>query len=47
MQSVKLLLSDLLLVAGAASVTYGAWLVYPPAGYIVGGAMGVYAGMRL
>lgn len=26
-------------VAGAALVAYGAWLIYEPAGFIVGGAM--------
>lgn len=28
---------DLLGIAGAASMAYGAWLVFPPAGFIVGG----------
>ncbi len=28
---------DLLYLIGAAAVTYGAHLVYPPAAYIVGG----------
>lgn len=26
-------------LTGAASVTYGAWLIYQPAGYIVGGLL--------
>ncbi len=26
-------------LAGAALISYGAWLVYAPAGYIVGGAL--------
>lgn len=26
-------------VAGAASVSYGAWLIYEPAGFIVGGSI--------
>jgi hypothetical protein len=30
---------DLAGVAGAACVAYGAWLVYHPAGFIVGGAL--------
>jgi hypothetical protein len=30
---------DLLLVAGAASVAYGAWLLHPAAGFVAGGAM--------
>lgn len=26
-------------LAGAASVSYGAWLIYEPAGFIVGGLL--------
>lgn len=28
---------DLLGIAGAALMAYGAWLIFPPAGFIVGG----------
>lgn len=30
---------DTLLLAGAGCVAYGAWLIYPPAGFIVGGLL--------
>lgn len=30
---------DSLLLAGAGCVSYGAWLIYPPAGFIVGGLL--------
>lgn len=30
---------DTLLMAGAGCVSYGAWLIYPPAGFIVGGLL--------
>lgn len=30
---------DLAGVAGAGAIAYGAWLVYPPAGFIVGGVL--------
>lgn len=30
---------DLCGLAGMALVAYGAWLTYPPAGYIIGGAL--------
>ena len=43
----KLSAPDLLLVSGSAGVSYGAWLVYPPLGYIVAGALMIYAGLRL
>ena len=43
----KSALPDLLLIAGAAGVSYGAWLVYSPAGYIVAGALVLVAGLRL
>ncbi len=31
------LLRDLVGLGGAASVAYGAWLAWPPAGFMVGG----------
>ncbi len=36
--------ADGLLLAGAAAVSYGAWLMYPPAGFIVGGVLAMVAG---
>jgi hypothetical protein len=33
------LLRDLAGVAGAGAVSYGAWLAWPPAGFIAGGAI--------
>lgn len=36
---------DLLMAAGAAAIAYGAWLVFAPAGYVVGGAFLVVAGV--
>lgn len=33
------LVRDVVGMAGAALVSYGAWQVYQPAGFIVGGAM--------
>lgn len=47
MRLLKNLAPDAMLVAGAAAVSYGAWLVYQPAGIIVGGAFLIYAGLRL
>ena len=35
----KKLLPDALLLLGAGSLTYGAWLAWPPAGYLVAGVM--------
>lgn len=40
-------LPDVLLVAGAATLAYGAHLVYAPAGYLVGGALLLAAGWLL
>ena len=40
------LIRDLVGLAGVASVSYGAWLAWPPAGFIVGGAL-VLAGVLL
>ena len=47
MSSLKKLIPDLLVVAGAAGVSYGAWEIFPPFGYIVAGAFAIYAGLRL
>lgn len=37
--------TDLLLVAGAAAITVGAALVYPPAGWIAGGVLAIAGGV--
>lgn len=47
MRNLKAWLPDVLLVAGAASVSYGAWMIYPAAGFIVCGALAIYAGVSL
>lgn len=36
---------DALMAAGAGGIAYGAWLVYAPAGYIVGGVLLLTAGV--
>jgi hypothetical protein len=38
---------DLIGLAGAASITYGAWLVLPAAGFIVGGAFALVGAIVL
>ena len=40
------LLRDLAGLAGVAAIGYGAWLAWPPAGFMVGGAL-VLAGVLL
>lgn len=40
-------LPDALMTAGAGGVAYGAWMVYPPAGYIVGGLFCLAGGWLL
>lgn len=46
-QALKTYLPDALLLAGAAGVSYGCWLAWQPAGYIVGGALVLVAGLQL
>lgn len=44
----KLLLSlapDALMVAGAAAVSYGTWLIYQPAGFVIAGVFSLTAGV--
>jgi len=43
----KTYIPDLLLLAGAASVSYGAWLLHPAAGFIVGGAMSLIQAIKM
>lgn len=37
---------DAMMLAGVASVSYGAWMVYEPAGFIVGGVLLLAGGWR-
>lgn len=39
------ILPDTLMVVGAAGLSYGAWLIYEPAGYLVGGALTLIGGV--
>lgn len=39
--------ADALLIGGACLVAHGAWLVYEPAGFIVGGSMLMAVGWLL
>jgi hypothetical protein len=41
------LLPDALIVGGAAALAYGAWVIYVPAGYLVGGALAMAGGVLL
>ena len=47
MNKIKSALPDLMILAGAGSVSYGAWAVYQPAGYIVAGAMAIFAAVKM
>lgn len=40
-------LPDVLMVCGALSISIGSGMVYPPAGWIVGGVLAIYAGLML
>lgn len=40
-------LPDALMVAGAGGLSYGAWMVYPPAGFLVAGGLALGAGVVL
>lgn len=43
----KQVLPDILLLMGAASLSYGAWLAWPPAGYLVAGALLLVTGLKM
>lgn len=36
---------DALMLAGAGGLSYGAWLIYEPAGFLVGGALALVGGV--
>lgn len=38
---------DGLLLCGAAAISYGAWLIYAPAGFIAGGALLIAGGVLM
>ena len=42
---IQSLLPDALMIMGASAISYGAWLIYQPAGYVVGGAFIMAAGI--
>jgi len=41
------ILPDALMIIGAASLSYGAWLAYPPAGFVVAGCLAILAGIKI
>ena len=41
------LLRDLAGLCGVGLVSYGAWLIYPPAGFIVGGSLMIAGALLL
>ena len=45
MNHIKTALPDILMVGGAAALAYGAWLSYPPAGFITGGILALVFGV--
>lgn len=47
MSKVASFLPDLLLITGSASVSYGAFLVHPALGFVVGGILLAIAGVGL
>lgn len=40
-------LPDVLMIAGGASLSYGAWSAWPPAGFLVVGALLIVAGLQI
>lgn len=36
---------DVLMIAGAALIAFGAWLIYPPVGFIAGGVLTLAGGV--
>lgn len=45
MKTIKAIVPDVVMIAGWAGVSYGAWTVYEPAGFIVGGVLAIMGGI--
>lgn len=45
MKILRAWLPDVLMASGAGALSYGAWLAYPPAGFIAGGLLLVVGGV--
>lgn len=43
----KKIMPDVLIVAGAGSLSYGAWSAWPPMGWLVGGTLLIVAGLQI
>jgi hypothetical protein len=43
----KKYLPDVMLMAGAGCFSYGAWSAWPPAGWLVAGALLIAAGIQI
>lgn len=39
-------LPDLMLLSGAGAMAYGAWMIFQPAGYLLGGLLAVLWGIK-
>ena len=47
LQAIRGSAPDLLLAGGACCVSYGAWLLAPPAGFVVAGLLLLFGGYKL
>jgi hypothetical protein len=47
MAIVPVILRDLIGLAGAASIAFGAWMLHPAAGFIVGGVLALAGALAL
>ena len=47
MKQITSMLPDALMIAGAAALSYAAWLVHTSAGFAVGGALSLTAGVMI
>lgn len=47
MKFIKSIMPDLLILSGSAGISYGAYLIYEPSGYIAAGVIGLVIGALL
>ena len=47
MNILKSVAPEMTMIGGWAAVSYGAWLLHPAAGFLVGGALAIVAGVKM
>lgn len=47
METLRKYLPDVLVICGFAAISYGAWAIYEPLGFVVAGILAAFCGIKL